>query len=48
MAKELSWRAVIDKVLGTTYTPLHYNDIAERIIADRLRTSLGAGFLSTR
>jgi hypothetical protein len=48
MAKELTWRAAIGKVLGATSTPLHYNDIAERIIADRLRTSLGAGFLSTR
>lgn len=42
MAKELTWRAAIDKVLGATSTPLHYNDITERIIADRLRMSLGA------
>ena len=48
MAEALTRRAAIDKVLGATSTPLHYNDIAKRIIADRLRTSLGAGFLSTR
>ena len=48
MANELTWRAAIDKVLGAASIPLHYNDMTERIIADRLRTSLGAGFLSTR
>lgn len=42
MAKELTWRAAIDKVLGAATTPLHYKDIAEKIIADGLRTSLGA------
>ncbi len=42
MAKELTWRAAIDKVLGAATTPLHYKDIADKIIADGLRTSLGA------
>lgn len=42
MAKELTWRAAIDKVLGASTTPLHYKDIAEKIIADGLRSSLGA------
>ncbi len=42
MAKELTWRESIDKVLGAATTPLHYKEIAEKIIADRLRTSLGA------
>lgn len=42
MAKELTWRRAIDKVLGASTTPLHYNEIAERIITDNLRTSLGA------
>lgn len=42
MAKELTWRAAIDKVLGASTTPLHYKDITDKIIADGLRTSLGA------
>jgi len=42
MASELTWRQAIEKVLGASTTPLHYNDITERIIADGLRTSLGA------
>jgi len=36
MTKELSWRTTIDKVLGATSTPLYYNDMTERIIADRI------------
>lgn len=42
MAKELTWRQAIDQVLAAAATPLHYNEIAERIIASKLRSSLGA------
>lgn len=42
MAKELTWREAIDKVLGATATPLHYKEIADRIIAEGLRKSVGA------
>lgn len=42
MAKELTWREAIDKVLGATSTPLHYKEIAEKIVSERLRTSVGA------
>jgi hypothetical protein len=42
MAKELTWREAIDKVLGASATPLHYKDIADRIIANGLRTNVGA------
>lgn len=42
MPKELTWRQAIDQVLGTATTPLHYNEITDRIIANRLRSSLGA------
>lgn len=42
MTKELTWREAIDKVLGTTTNPLHYKDIAEKIIANGFRTNLGA------
>ncbi len=42
MAKELTWRKAIDKVLAAAATPLHYNEITERIIANQLRSSLGA------
>ena len=42
MPSELTWRNAIDKVLGDSTTPLHYNEITERIIADRFRKNLGA------
>jgi hypothetical protein len=42
MPKELTWREAIDKVLSAAVTPLHYKEIAEKIIADGLRTSIGA------
>src|SRR5688500_14436973 len=42
MANELTWRQAIEKVLGASASPLHYNDITERIIADGLRKNLGA------
>ena len=42
MASELTWRQAIAKVLGESTTPLHYNEITERIIRDGLRKSLGA------
>nr|WP_201765188.1 HTH domain-containing protein [Pseudomonas sp. P818] len=42
MIKELTWRKAIDKVLGASTTPLHYKEITDKIIADGLRTSLGA------
>lgn len=42
MPAELTWRKAIDKVLGSSPTPLHYNDIAERIISEGLRSNLGA------
>lgn len=42
MAKELTWKKAIDKVLATSPQPLHYKEITEKIISDGLRTSLGA------
>ena len=42
MPAELTWRKAIEKVLGASATPLHYNEITEQIIADGLRQSLGA------
>lgn len=42
MSKELTWREAIDKVLGATTTPLHYKEIADKIIGNGLRTSVGA------
>jgi hypothetical protein len=42
MAKELTWRDAIDTVLGAAATPLHYREITDRIIGDKLRTNLGA------
>jgi len=41
MAKELTWKKAIDKVLQNS-EPLHYKEIAEKIIAEGYRTSLGA------
>jgi hypothetical protein len=42
MAKELTWKKAIDKVLAASSEPLHYKEITEKIISDGLRTSLGA------
>lgn len=42
MAAEMTWREAITKVLGESPTPLHYQEITKRIIADKLRKNLGA------
>ena len=42
MTNELTWREAIDKVLGASTTPLHYKEITDKILADGLRTNLGA------
>jgi hypothetical protein len=42
MPKELTWRKAIDKILGSSPTPLHYNEITEQIISEGLRTTVGA------
>jgi hypothetical protein len=42
MPSELTWRKAIDKVLSASPTPLHYIEITDRIIAEKLRQSLGA------
>lgn len=42
MATELTWRKAIEKVLGSSATPLHYNEITERIISEEYRKSIGA------
>lgn len=42
MGTELTWRKAIDNVLGSSSTPLHYNEIAERIISEGLRQNVGA------
>jgi hypothetical protein len=47
MPPEMTWRKAIDKVLGSSPTPLHYNQITERIISEGLRKNLGATPAST-
>ena len=42
MSSELTWRKAIDKVLASSSTALHYNEITERIIAEGYRKSIGA------
>lgn len=42
MPAELTWRKAIDKILSSSPTPLHYNEITERIISEGLRKNLGA------
>ena len=42
MATEMTWRKAIDKVLASSATALHYNEITERIISEGYRKSLGA------
>jgi len=42
MPNELTWRKAIDEVLASSTMPLHYSEIAEKIISDGLRKNLGA------
>lgn len=42
MPSELTWKKAIDKVLGASNKPLHYNEITERIISEGYRKNLGA------
>lgn len=42
MSSELTWKKAIDAVLTSSATPLHYNEITERIISEGLRRNLGA------
>jgi hypothetical protein len=42
MAKELTWRKAIEKVLSEAPGAIHYRDITDKIIEDGLRTNLGA------
>ncbi|MBX3183337.1 MAG: hypothetical protein KIT72_03780 [Polyangiaceae bacterium] len=42
MADERTWREAISHVLGASAEPLHYNDITEQIVAQKLRRNLGA------
>lgn len=42
MASEMTWREAIDKVLASSATALHYNEITERIISEGYRKNLGA------
>jgi hypothetical protein len=47
MAKELTWRKAIEKVLSEGSGAVHYKDLTDKIIADGLRSSLGATPAST-
>jgi hypothetical protein len=47
MPTEMTWRDAIKKVLASSPTPLHYNEITERIISAGYRKSLGATPAST-
>lgn len=42
MPKELTWRKAIERVLSEAHGAVHYKDLTDKIIVDRLRTSLGA------
>lgn len=39
---EMTWREAIDKILASSAEPLHYREITERIISERLRKTFGA------
>ncbi|MEM7680830.1 MAG: HTH domain-containing protein [Planctomycetota bacterium] len=47
MAKQLTWKQAIERVLTDSAEPMHYQEITEKIIADKLRTNLGATPAST-
>lgn len=42
MAKQLTWRAAIEKVLRDASGAMHYQDLTDKIVELRLRTDLGA------
>lgn len=42
MAKDLTWKKAIDRVLSENGSAMHYKDIAAQIISDGLRKSVGA------
>lgn len=42
MPKEMTWKKAIDTVLKEQGRPMHYTEISEEIIAQGLRTKLGA------
>lgn len=42
MAKEMTWKDAIEKVLKDAGTSMHYKDIAEQIVSLGLRTNIGA------
>lgn len=42
MATDLPWKKAIQKVLGEAGEAMHYKDIADQIVADGLRRSVGA------
>jgi len=42
MPKEMTWRKAIEKVLAEASGSVHYKDLTEKIIADGLRSQLGA------
>lgn len=39
--REMTWQAAIEKVLGDADAPLHYSEIAKRIIERELRQTIG-------
>lgn len=47
MSSEMTWRKAIDTVLASSASPLHYKEIAEKIISEGLRKNLGATPAST-
>jgi hypothetical protein len=42
MAKELTWRKAIEKILSQAVGVMHYKDLTDKIIEEGLRVSLGA------
>jgi hypothetical protein len=47
MAKELTWRKAIEKVLSESSGAMHYTEVTDKIISEKLRTKLGAPPSST-
>lgn len=44
---ELNWNRAIQQILASSTSPLHYKEITERILADGLRTNIGATPVAT-
>ena len=47
MSRELAWLEAIEQVLAEAKSPMHYTEIAEAVVSNSLRESVGSTPAST-